>query len=92
MINPKELSAPSEAEPPELPDPWAAYVRIAKERTNRAITLPTSHVRELGSAMLTFRAEGYSKGVADGRAQSQLARDFPPMGGMTECDMGDSYE
>ena len=23
---------------------------------------------------------------------SQLARDFPPMGGLTECDMGDSYE
>lgn len=21
-----------------------------------------------------------------------LARDFPPMGGLTECDMGDSYE
>lgn len=23
---------------------------------------------------------------------SDLARDFPPMGGLTECDMGDSYE
>ena len=23
---------------------------------------------------------------------SDLARDFPPVGGLTECDMGDSYE
>lgn len=23
---------------------------------------------------------------------SQLAQDFPPLGGLTECDMGDSYE
>lgn len=25
-------------------------------------------------------------------AKSDLERDFPPRGGLTECDMGDSYE
>lgn len=45
--------------------------------------------------MLTFSAMPGRLGffnVPDSALVSELAKDFPPRGGLTECDMGDSYE
>lgn len=60
------LSAPSEAEPPELPECFGLW--HYEDATGTKLGEP----EKIFSAdqMLTFRAEGYRKGVADGRAWS----------------------
>jgi D-alanyl-D-alanine dipeptidase len=84
----------------EKPTQAAEAARLAEEAMHEAREAAdcafeenaAAHLARMSTAIDRLRDLASRADSPVGEVASQLARDFPPMGGLTECDMGDSYE
>ncbi len=92
-----KASTPSVQPPRALPGEASERIEraIAAALRPHGLTLMKTAAGYEVARLGELKAEGewLGKGVVYGpQPGGQLGRDFPPAGGLTECDMGDSYE